>query len=146
MPYEFQVTFDAARPHDLADWWAETLGWNVEPTDEPFIRRMIAEGYATEADTMTHNGALVWRDGAAITAPADLAGLVSLPRVLFQLVPEPKTVKNRAHLDVRVGAEEVESVAARLAERGATFLHRASQGPHSWITMADPEGNEFCVA
>ncbi|MDA8318617.1 MAG: VOC family protein [Actinomycetota bacterium] len=145
MAYEFQVTFDAARPHVLADWWAETLGWIVEPTDEPFIRRMIAEGFATEDATMTHNGALVWREGAAITAPADPVGSVGMPRVLFQLVPGPKTVKNRLHLDVRVGADEVESVAERLAERGATFLHRASQGPHSWITMADPEGNEFCV-
>ncbi|MHB1434377.1 MAG: VOC family protein [Streptosporangiaceae bacterium] len=93
MAYEFQVTFDSARPHDLADWWAETLGWIVEPTDEPFIRRMIAEGFATEDDTMTHNGALVWREGAAITVPADPAGSAAMPRVLFQLVPEAKCTR-----------------------------------------------------
>ena len=32
MAYDFQVTVDAARPHVLADWWAETLGWDVEPS------------------------------------------------------------------------------------------------------------------
>jgi Glyoxalase-like domain len=145
MPYDFQIAVDASQPHVLADWWAETLGWVVEPSDEAFIRKMIAEGYATEADTLIHNGALVWRDGAAIRHPDAAAGLAR-PRILFQLVPEPKTVKNRWHLDVRVGAENVDAQAARLTERGATFLHKASQGPHWWITMADPEGNEFCVS
>jgi hypothetical protein len=145
MPFDIQIAVDATQPHVLADWWAETLGWVVEPSDEAFIRKMIAEGYATDADTLTHNGALVWRDGAAIRHPDAQAGL-SRPRILFQLVPEPKTVKNRWHLDVRVGEENVDAQAARLTERGATFLHQASQGPHWWITMADPEGNEFCVS
>src|ERR1022692_623017 len=69
MAYDFQVAVDAAQPHVLADWWADALGWDVEPSDEAFIRRMIAEGYATEADTMTHNGVLVWAEGAAIRHP-----------------------------------------------------------------------------
>jgi len=42
--YGFQVVVDAAAPHDLADWWAAALGWEVEPSDEAFIRKMIAEG------------------------------------------------------------------------------------------------------
>jgi Glyoxalase-like domain len=92
-----------------------------------------------------HNGSLVWRDGAAIRHPDAPRGL-DRPRILFQMVPESKTVKNRVHLDVRVGEENAEQVAAALAGRGATVLHRASQGPHNWITMADPEGNEFCVS
>jgi len=145
MPYDFQIVVDAAEPHRLADWWAQTLGWVVEPSDEQFIRRMIAEGYAAEADTMTHRGSLVWREGAAIRHPEVPAGL-DRPRILFQLVPEGKTVKNRLHLDVRVGAEQVDAQVAELTGRGATFLHKASQGPHSWVTMADPEGNEFCVS
>ena len=145
MPHDFQIAVDAQRPHELADWWAQTLGWVVEPSDEAFIRRMIAEGYATEADTMSHHGVLVWRDGAAIRYPGDAGSGGTRPRVLFQLVPEPKTVKNRVHLDVRVGAENVEAEVASLTERGAAFLHRGSQGPHTWVTMADPEGNEFCV-
>ena len=145
MAYHFQVTFDAANPHVIADWWAQTLRWEVEPSDEPFIRRMISEGHATEADTTTHNGVLVWKEGAAIVRPESPEHGGS-PRVLFQLVPEPKTTKNRVHLDVRVGPENVEAEMERLTQRGATFLHRGRQGPHTWVTMADPEGNEFCVS
>src|SRR3712207_9213198 len=81
-------------------WWAEVLGWQVEPQDEAFIRRMVESGAATEADTITHRGALVWSSGAAMTSPDP-----HRPRALFQRVPEPKTVKNRLHLDVRVGAD-----------------------------------------
>lgn len=141
MAYDFQVTVDSADPHVLADWWAATLGWVVEPSDEVFIRDMIAQGYATDADTQRHNGVLVWKDGAAIRQSEEPGGT----RVLFQLVPEPKTVKNRMHLDVRVGPENIETVLEAVQARGGTFLHRASQGPHSWVTVADPEGNEFCI-
>ncbi len=144
MAYDFQVTVDAGQPHILADWWADALGWEVEPTDAEFIRRMISEGYATEDDTITHNGALAWKDGAAIRHPGGPDSGRS--RILFQLVPEPKTVKNRVHLDVRVGPENVKAEVARLSARGATFLHRGQQGPHGWVTMTDPEGNEFCVS
>jgi hypothetical protein len=145
MAYEFQVTVDSERPHELADWWAQTLGWQVEPQDEEFIKAMIAQGHATEDGTMTYHGALVWRAGAAIRFPGESRGQGAHPRVLFHLVPEPKTAKNRLHLDVRVGAENRESVVTALTERGAVYLHTAAQGPHSWVTMADPEGNEFCV-
>ena len=141
MALEFQVTVDSLHPHDLADWWADVLGWQVEPQDEAFIRRMVAKGAAAETDTTEHRGALVWRVGAAITAPD-----AGRPRVLFQLVPEAKTVKNRVHLDVRVGAERQDAEVARLLGLGATELWRGAQGPFSWVTMADPEGNEFCVA
>ena len=54
-------------------------------------------------------------------------------------------MKNRLHLDVRVGAEQMEQEVRRLTAAGARELWRASQGPHRWVTMADPEGNEFCV-
>jgi hypothetical protein len=140
MAFEFQVVVDSADPHTQADWWAEALGWPVEPQDEAFIRRMIEIGAATEADTLTHRGALVWRTGAAITSPDP-----GRPRVLFQSVPEAKTVKNRLHLDVRVGADGREAEVERLVRLGATELWRGSQGPFEWVTLADPEGNEFCV-
>jgi hypothetical protein len=146
MAYDFQVVVDAADPHTLADWWAELLGWEVEPSDEAFIRKMIAEGYATEADTTTHRGVLVWATGAAIRPPEGPQAGAAGRRILFQQVPEAKTVKNRVHLDVRVGAENHEALLAELTTRGATFLHRGSQGPHSWITIQDPEGNELCLA
>ena len=69
MPIDFQVTVDAAAPHDLARWWAGTLGWEVEPSDESFIREMIAQGHATEDETMVYDGVLVWTAGAAIVHP-----------------------------------------------------------------------------
>jgi len=141
MATDFQVVVDCAAPHELADWWAEALGWQVEAQDEAFIRRMIEAGYATEDQTTTHRGALVWKEGAAINSPDP-----GRPRVLFQQVPEGKTVKNRVHLDLRVGEERREAEVARLVAAGAKELHRASQGPHEWATLADPEGNEFCVS
>ncbi|HET9518296.1 MAG TPA: VOC family protein [Actinoplanes sp.] len=139
MAYEFQVTFDCADPHTLADWWAETLEWDVEPSNEAFIKDMIAKGLATEAETIHHNGALVWRSGAAIRHPDGR-------RVLFQVVPEAKAGKNRVHLDLRIGADRIGAVRDKLIARGATFLHDGQQGPYSWVTMADPEGNEFCIS
>ena len=111
----------------------------MEPSKEDFIREMVAKGFATEAETTTHRGVLVWRTGAAIRHPE------TQQRVLFQTVPEPKTVKDRIHLDVRVSPEQLEAEHQRLLARGATFLHHGQQGPGRWITMADPEGNEFCI-
>jgi hypothetical protein len=140
MAFDFQVTIDCSAPHELADWWAEALGWQVEPQDESFIRRMVQTGAASEEDTTEHRGALVWKVGAAIHSPDP-----GRPRVLFQHVPEAKTVKNRVHLDVRVGPERREAEVARLLGLGATELWRGSQGPYEWVTLADPEGNEFCV-
>lgn len=140
MGYEFQVTVDSENPHTQAKWWAEALGWAVEPSDENFIRGLIEAGHAQESDTEVFEGVLVWREGAAISDPEH----PGRPRVLFQLVPETKSVKNRLHLDLRVG-DDRESVADKLVTAGATILHRGRQGPSEWITMADPEGNEFCV-
>lgn len=145
MAYDFQVAVDCAEPHTLADWWAETLGWQVERPAEEFIRKMIAEGYATEAETAVHNGVLVWVTGAAIRHPDDPEH-GHRRRILFQQVPEGKTVKNRWHLDVSVGGQHVLEQQSKLVARGATFLHDGQQGPHRWVTLADPEGNEFCIS
>lgn len=145
MAYDFQVVVDSADPHNLADWWADALGWVVEASDEAFIRKMIEQGYASEDDTTTHNGALVWKTGAAIRHP-EVPETGRRKRILFQLVPEPRTVKNRVHLDVWVGEENVDRELERLTARGATFLHSGQQGPHRWVTIADPEGNELCLS
>lgn len=145
MGLNIQIAVDCADPHTLADWWAETLDWSVEPSDPAFIRSMIAQGYATEAETKEHNGSLVWRAGAAI-CPTEQIGVVPRLRMLFQEVPEPKAGKNRIHWDITLGPEDgdKDTMRASLEARGATFLYEASQGPHSWFTMTDPEGNEFC--
>ena len=140
MAFDVQITIDCADPHRQADWWAEALGWQVEPQDEAFIRRMVDTGAAAESDTTTYRGALVWTAGAGVRSPDP-----GRPRLLFQAVPEPRSGKNRLHLDVRVGPERREAEVTRLLSLGATELWRAAQGPYEWVTLADPEGNEFCV-
>ncbi|HEV3356838.1 MAG TPA: VOC family protein [Pseudonocardiaceae bacterium] len=144
MPFAYQVTVDSTDPHTQAIWWAETMDWRVEPTQEDFIRRMIAEGQATESDTIVFRDQLWWREGAAIVHPDGADAGIGY-RILFQSVPEPRTAKNRLHLDLRVPADQFETTVARLAERGATESYRRERGPFSWTTMTDPEGNEFCV-
>ena len=146
MTLNIQIAVDCRKPHELAEWWAETLEWAVEPQDEDFIRSMIDQGFATEAQTSRHNGKLVWRDGAAIRPPDELDAKSPARRMLFQTVPEEKTIKNRVHWDVRLAGADKDAVRAALEARGATFLWTANEGPHSWHTMADPEGNEFCIS
>lgn len=144
MDLSIQVTLDCADPHTQAAWWARTLGWVVEPSDPDFIRRMVDQGHAAEADTLVFEGQLVWRTGAGI-CPADQVGVLPRQRMLFQQVPEAKTVKNRMHLDLHSGVAK-EEVRESLLARGAVFLYECSQGPFAWFTMADPEGNEFCIS
>lgn len=144
MAYRIQTVVDCTDPHTLAGWWAETLGWVVEPSDPDFIRRMVDEGRATEEDTTVHNGVLVWRIGAAIT-PEDQVGSPTRTRVLFQVVPEPKTVKNRVHWDVHADGTDIDELRTQLEGRGATYVASHDQGPYRWHVMQDPEGNEFCI-
>jgi hypothetical protein len=66
----------------------------------------------------------------------------SLPGLLFVPVPEEKSGKNRLHIDLRPGDRDRE--VARLLSLGATRVD-LGQGDVSWIVLADPEGNEFCV-
>jgi predicted enzyme related to lactoylglutathione lyase len=67
------------------------------------------------------------------------------PKLLLQGVPEPKSVKNRMHLDIEV--PDIEAEAARLVALGARRVQDDHIHEHgtTWILMADPEGNEFCV-
>ncbi len=137
----FQVTFDAADPGALAAFWAEALRYVEDPPPE---------GYASWEDWVRDNDIPEegWNDAAAIVDPTG-AG----PRVYFQKVAEGKTAKNRVHLDIRsaVGLEG-EARKARLSEEadrvialGATKLYEFEERGQFWITMADPEGNEFCL-
>jgi hypothetical protein len=145
MEHNIQVSIDCADPHAQADWWAESLGWIVEPVDQGFIDRMLAEGYAGESDVLEHRGSRVWRAGAAVCKADQLTRRDRL-RLVFQPVPEPKTVKNRVHLDVHLTGTDKDAARSALEARGARFLYEASQGPLTWYTMADPEGNEFCIS
>ena len=143
MALDLQIVIDAADPHPLADWWADVLGWEVEPSDEDFIRKMIDQGFVSEDETTTYRGVLVWRSAAAINHPDGRDS--GRPRILFEKVPEAKTVKNRVHLDLRPRSADPEQQITELLAKGATLLWRGSEGPATWATLADPEGNEFCV-
>ena len=90
------------------------------------------------------------RFGAEIVANMDGHFLVvaggSLPAQLaFQEVGDPTPGKNKVHLDIRTD-DDLDVEAARWVEAGATSLGKRHAGDFSWVTLTDPDGNEFCIA
>ncbi|MFO7293077.1 MAG: VOC family protein [Actinomycetes bacterium] len=136
---DFQIVIDSNDPHRIVRFWAQALGMEIEDHHDQVVA-MLEAGQAEEEDTVTIDGRRAWKEGAALRDPEGRR-----PRILFQLVPEPKTTKNRVHLDVRVGDEHREARVEELIAAGAERLWDGQQGPFRWVTMADPEGNEFCV-
>lgn len=63
----------------------------------------------------------------------------------FMPVNEPKTVKNRVHLDLTTGSDDRDAEIERLLALGARRVDVGQTGAESWTVLADPEGNEFCV-
>ncbi len=136
-----QVTFDCADPGRVARFWCEVLGYVLPPAPEGF------------ADWDEYNSTLPPERRNAGAAAMDPTGVG--PRLYFQRVPEGKVVKNRVHLDVRVGTglagEErvaaLEAECARLLPLGATRLELlpADEENESCLVMQDIEGNEFCL-
>lgn len=109
------VTFDCRDARALAGFWSTLTGWHLWYDDDPEV---------VVAPTFPHDG----------------TGLLFIP------VPEGKTAKNRVHLDLQPeGMTRDEAVELALAN-GATVIgdFRKEDGS-GWVTMADPEGNEFCV-
>lgn len=141
MTPDIQVVFDCEDPHRLARFWAEATGYEIEDHTEQ-IQSLLAAGQPGVAEaTIELNGRLAWREAAACRPPEK-----GRPRLLFQVVPEHKTVKNRVHLDLHLGDEERDAWVERLTKLGATKLWDGQQGPYRWVTLADPEGNELCVS
>ena len=119
------VVFDSDHPAPLARFWASVLeGYAVAPYDQAELDRLHAAGIDDPED-----------DPTVLVEP--LAG--GTPRLWFQRVPESKLVKNRVHLDLT--CTDVAAEVERLTTLGARLLARQDQ----WVTMADPEGNEFDV-
>jgi hypothetical protein len=117
------IVFDSSHPASIARFWARALdGYAIAPYDDAELERLRGLGFNGPEDDPT---VLVE------------AGTDALPRLWFQLVPEPRTVKNRVHLDLT--CDDVDAEGARLVELGARVLTRHE----SWVTLADPEGNEF---
>ena len=104
----------------------------------------MSEPSPTRRDVLATSAAA----GAASLLPEGSAGAADGNAIRpFRIdVPEAKLVKNRIHLDVKVGPDNREAEHEKLLARGATFRYRQQQGPMQWITMADPEGNEFCLS
>ncbi|WP_370939011.1 VOC family protein [Amycolatopsis sp. cg13] len=138
---QFQVTFDCAEPVRVARFWCEVLGYVAPPPPEGFA------GWAEFDRTQPPEEQGSW---AACVDPNGVG-----PRLYFQRVPEGRVVKNRVHLDVRVGTglvgEErlaaLKAEADRLVALGASIVQvLESDGVNeSCIPMQDVEGNEFCV-
>lgn len=142
MATRVQIVFDCADPDRLARFWAQALGYELQSPPE---------GYGSWEDFLRARNIPEedWNQASAIVDP-DGTG----PRIYFQRVPEPKLVKNRVHLDLNQGTREtpseerrklVDATVERLTALGAAELHRHEQMGEYWVTMSDPEGNEFCV-
>ncbi len=137
-----QVTIDCADPAALGKFWAAALDYHVQPPPDGFDSwpAALAAWEVPESE---------WNSANAVVDPAG-AG----PRI-FQRVPEPKTNKNRLHLDLRVsdGPEapterrraQVQPAVQRLASLGAVEVGAVEKMGSYWVVMTDPKGNEFCV-
>lgn len=143
MATSVQIVLDCADPAGLAQFWATALGYKLQ--DPP-------EGYASWPEWLSAQGVPEdqWNSASAVVDPMGQG-----PRLYFQRVPEPKTVKNRVHLDLNVGGahgtplEErrtrVDAEAERLTAAGAARLREMEERGEYWVNMQDPEGNEFDV-
>ncbi|WP_027341452.1 VOC family protein [Hamadaea tsunoensis] len=119
------IVIDCTDPELLAAFWAEVLAYRIFDRDETGV---------------AIRGASVSPDILFIRVPEGKPGEPTTDR------PADGRRHNRLHLDIRIGDDDRDEVVAKLIARGATRLWDGQQGPHTWVTMADPEGNEFCVA
>ena len=134
-----QVTFDCAEPHAMAQFWADVLGYDKED-HTAFVKELLDAGVVTKDEVVDVDGGPQFADVSACRDPVG-AG----PRLFFQKVPEGKAVKNRVHLDLHVGRDRQEAEVARVEGLGGRKLWFSDdRGGPCW-TMADIEGNEFCV-
>jgi predicted enzyme related to lactoylglutathione lyase len=112
------ITLDCHDPLKLAEFWSAALDWKITDADDEGVVIELLDG-----------------------SPAE--GLI--PDILFYKNPDKKTVKNRMHFDLRPADQAAEI--ARLEALGASRIE-IGQSEHegaTWVVMADPEGNEFCV-
>ena len=145
----FQIAWDCADPARMVAFWAPALGYAVAPPPQ---------GHDTWNDYYLSIGVPedeldLAGDGADSIVDPGGAG----PRIWFQQVPEPKSVKNRLHLDVRASRGRANALPVRraaidarvteLVALGATRLRVLSTDglDHYGVLLQDPEGNEFCV-
>jgi hypothetical protein len=116
-----ELAIDCADPLRLARFWCAVLDYEVQ--DE-------------EGGIVTIGSPLV-PEGKRRLGPVP-------PTLTFAHVPEGKTVKNRLHIDVNPTDRDQGQEVRRLIDLGARRVD-VGQGDESWVVLADPEGNEFCV-
>jgi hypothetical protein len=140
MGTKIQITADCTDVTVMTAFWAAALGY-VPPPPPPGYESWDAFATDQGIPRSQWRGALLDPDGVG-------------PRLFFQTVPEPKTTKNRWHLDVEVTdrswptAEREAGIAAKVAELvalGATEIETIHEGGGVFTVLHDPEGNEFCV-
>lgn len=141
MAKALQVAIDCADPARLAEFWAAALGYVLDSPPDGFSSwpEALAAWGVPESE---------WNSASALVDPDGVG-----PRIFFQRVPEPKTGKNRIHLDVRHTAGPAlpvderrpaqQAEAERLVGLGATVVGEVEEMGGVWIVMRDPEGNEF---
>jgi predicted enzyme related to lactoylglutathione lyase len=110
------LAVDARDPAALARFWEAALGWRITDADDEEV---------------------------VVEPPVDSEEDGVVPDLLFLRVPEDKAIKNRMHLDLRPANQSVE--VARLEDLGARQVDVGQGDDVTWVVMADPEGNEFCV-
>jgi hypothetical protein len=138
-----QVTFDCADPDRLAHFWAELLGYELDPPPP---------GYDSWEDWLREQGIPEsdWNMASAISDPNGAGA-----RIFFQRVPEQKQQKNRVHLDVNAGGPRrtpadqrrvaVDAAVERAVALGGTRVRLVEERGERHFVMQDPEGNEFCL-
>jgi len=117
-----ELAIDCADPDGLARFWCAVLGYEVQDAED---------GVVTIGSPQVPEG-------------KERRGPVP-PTLTFARVPEGKAVKNRLHLDVNPTDVEQDDEVRRLLALGARHADVGQTGEESWVTLADPEGNEFCV-
>ncbi len=133
---DWQLTIDARDPHTLSDFWAGALGYELEDHHDQ-IQGLLDAGQVDESLTVRHHDRLSWIIGSALRGGDR--------RILFVRVPEEKSGKNRVHIDLNVGREQVPAEVTRIASLGATKVGEVEEWGQFHVVMQDPEGNEFCV-
>ncbi|HEY7224578.1 MAG TPA: VOC family protein [Micromonosporaceae bacterium] len=150
MTTDWQLTIDCADPGPLVRFWSVALGY--VPPDPPDGHPSWRQYYLSIAVPEEELGDM---DDDAVDRLVDPTG--HGPSIWFQVVPERKSLKNRLHLDLKVGGgrsvplaqrrSRVDSHVAELVGHGATVV-RVTDAPgmdHYAVLLGDPEGNEFCV-
>ena len=117
-----ELAIDCADPGGLARFWCSVLGYEVRDEDDG----IVTIGSPLVADGGDHRGPVP-------------------PALTFARVPEGKAVKNRLHIDVSPADREQDEEVRRLLALGARHADVGQTGDESWVCLADPEGNEFCV-